>query len=177
MFESQVIMSEYIETTDETTRTYELTPEEPYCVYTTEIWTNFLSNGKKVTFLMTQYWRDGIFEIELTDKEKEAFLKEAENENNILTLNNYGCVAEEVSGGHDRCDEIQNESSYSEEEICEIKKLLFSVSDDDGNKVYDGSIDEIPFADTDILETNDWCLDDTMYMMTCDPVLEEIKIE
>ena len=30
---------------------------------------------------------------------------------------------------------------------------------------------------TDILETNDWCLDDTMYMMTCDPVLEEIKIE
>ena len=49
---------------------YTITADHKKCSYQTEQWNNVLSNGRKVTYEITNYFYWGTFEIELTDKEK-----------------------------------------------------------------------------------------------------------
>ena len=50
---------------------YTITADYKKSSYQTEQWNNILSNGKRVTYEITNYFYWGTFEIELTDKEKE----------------------------------------------------------------------------------------------------------
>ena len=99
------------------------------------------------------YW--GTFEIELTDKEKIEILKKES-----IILKDYSVSCCQLDSGCDLDYEIKNEDKYTEQEIQELKKLIFwnkNYYDD----VYDENC-EYPI-ETDILELNDWDLDDTIY--------------
>ena len=131
---------------------YTITADHKKCSYQTEQWNNVLSNGKKVTYEITNYFYWGTFEIELTDKEKEEILKKDE-----IILNDYCCSLEELTDGCDHYEEIKNESSYNEEELKEIKKLLYCSSENNDEYSEDCDIDE------ELLEENSWSMDDTIY--------------
>ena len=64
---------------------YNVYPENKDCVYTTEHWVNHLSNGKQVTVLFVQQWRDGTFTIDLNETNKEKLLTE-----DHIVLNDWG---------------------------------------------------------------------------------------
>lgn len=131
---------------------YTITADYKKCSYQTEQWNNVLSNGKRVTYEITNYFYWGTFEIELTDKEKEEILKKDE-----IILNDYSCSFEELTSGCDHSEEIKNESSYNEEELQEIKKLLYCSPEN-----YD-EYDEDCDVDDELLEENGWSMDDTIY--------------
>jgi hypothetical protein len=131
---------------------YTITADYKKSSYQTEQWNNILSNGKRVTYEITNYFYWGTFEIELTDKDKEEILKKDE-----IILNDYGCSLEELTDGCDHYEEIKNESSYNEEELKEIKKLLYCSPEN--NDEYDEDCD----VDDELLEENDWSMDDTIY--------------
>jgi hypothetical protein len=131
---------------------YTITADYKKSSYQTEQWNNILSNGKKITYEITNYFYWGTFEIELTDEEKEEILKKDE-----IILNDYGCSLEELTDGCDHYEEIKNESSYNEEELKEIKKLLYYSPENDDDYNEDCDVDE------ELLEENGWSMDDTIY--------------
>ena len=155
-------MSNYEETT-----LYRITPNTKKAVYTTEYWTNFLKNGKKVVFLNTNYWRYGSFEIELTPETKE----EIEDKQGII-LNNYGCSVEELTDTCSRYEEIEDQILFTKEEIKEIYNLLFNDSDD-FSKEYNL---EDEYTEDEILENNGWSMDDTIYGFECGCILEKLEL-
>jgi hypothetical protein len=110
---------------------YNVYPRDKDCIYTTEHWTNTLSNGKVVTVLHVQQWRSGTFSIEVDEVEKEKLLAQES-----IVLNDCGASVEELSEGWFYECKVKNEESYGEEE-------------------YD--------FDQDLMEANDWSLDDTVY--------------
>lgn len=136
------------------TEVYKLTPINKKAVYQTENWTTTLSNGKKVTLLITTFFRGGTFEIELSDEEKKDIIIKGEDH---IILNNYSCSCEELWNGCDRYDEIKDKDTFTPSEIEEIEQLIYSIENDDGEK------ETIDYIDEDILETNDWSMDDTEY--------------
>lgn len=150
------------------TRLYRICAEYKKSTYQTEQWNNLLKNGKKVRFEVTTYFRWGNFEIELNNKEKEEILKKES-----IVLNDYCCSCEELWDGSHRYEEIVNEDNYTEEEKKEIHKLIYYDDDDDNE--YDS--DEDYCLDEDILEKNDWSMDDTIYGINSTCVLENIDIE
>jgi hypothetical protein len=134
---------------------YEIMADYKKSTYQIEHWTNVLSNGKHVTFLVYTYFYWGTFEIELTDKEKEDILKKDE-----IVLNDYSVSCVELDGGCDCYQEIKNEEKYTKEELDEMNKLIYWHKD-----YYDEEYNtntEYDF-EQDILELNDWDLDDTIY--------------
>jgi len=131
---------------------YTITADYKKSSYQTEQWNNILSNGKRVTYEITDYFYWGTFEIELTDKEKEEILKKDE-----IILNDYGCSLEELTGGCDHYEKIKNEASYNEGELREIKKLLYFSPENDDEYIEDCDIDQ------ELLEENGWSMDDTIY--------------
>ena len=133
---------------------YHLYPINKNCIYTTEEWNNQLSNGKLVTILYVQQWRDGEFTVELDEKTKENILKE----DNII-LNDLGACTEEITSGWFYETKIKNEENYSDEEKKEIHRLMFR--DKDNEDAYN-SQEEYDF-EQDIMEANDWTMDDTIY--------------
>ena len=140
--------------TEEKIHIYQIMADYKKSTYETEHWTNQLSNGKIVTFLVTNIFRWGTFEIELTDKEKEEILKK-----DTIVLNEYSVSCQELWDGWLDGEEIQNRDNYTEEELDEIEKLIYWHKDyydeyDDG-ETYD--------YNEDILELNGWELDDTIY--------------
>ena len=141
--------------TEEKTHVYEIMADYKKSTYATEHWTNQLSNGKKVTFLVTNIYRWGTFEIELTDTEKEEILKKE-----TIVLNEYGVSCQELTDGWLEEEEIQNRDDYTEEELDEIEKLIYWHKD-----YYDDEYDDGETYDynEDILELNGWELDDTIY--------------
>lgn len=141
--------------TEEKTHVYEIMADYKKSTYATEHWTNQLSNGKTVTFLVTNVYRWGIFEIELTDTEKEEILKKE-----TIVLNDYGVSCLELVDGWLEEEKIQNRDDYTEEELDEIEKLIYWHKD-----YYDDEYDDGETYDynEDILELNGWELDDTIY--------------
>ena len=135
---------------------YHLYPKNKDCIYTTEHWNNQLSNGKQVTVLYVQQWRDGEFTIELDEKEKAMILTD-----DNITLNDWGACTEEISSGWFYETKIKNEDSFDEEEKKEIHRLMFC--DKDNEEEY--CVDDLNFNnfEQDIMEANDWSMDDTIY--------------
>ena len=133
---------------------YHLYPKNKDCIYTTEYWNNQLSNGKQVTVLYVQQWRHGEFTIELDEKEKATILT-----NDNITLNDWGACTEEITSGWFYETKIKNEDSFNEEEKKEIHRLMFCDKDDED--AYN-SEEEYDF-EQDIMEANDWSMDDTIY--------------
>ena len=133
---------------------YHLYPKNKECIYTTEYWNNQLSNGKQVTVFHVQQWRDGEFTIELDEKEKAIIL----TDDNII-LNDWGACTEEISSGWFYETKIKNEETFTDEEKKEIHKLMFCDKDDEC--AYN-SEEEYDF-EQDIMEANDWSMDDTIY--------------
>lgn len=145
--------------TEEETHTYNISAEYKKSTYQTEHWSNIISTGKYVTLLVTTYFRWGSFEIILTDKEKEEILKKES-----IVINDYDCSCNELIDGCSQDDEIENEEQYTEEELREIKKLIYwyqEETDDEMNEEYDSEEEYI--LDMDVLEANGWDLSDTTY--------------
>lgn len=134
---------------------YNITANHKKSTYQIEHWTNVLSNGKHVTLLVYTYFYWGTFEIELTDKEKEEILKKED-----IVLNDYSVSCPELDSGCDCYEEIENEDSYTKEELDELNKLIYWHKDS-YDEEYNADI-EYDF-EQDILELNDWDMDDTIY--------------
>lgn len=73
---------------------YQVTPLDKSSIYTTEHWTNQLSNGKHVTVLYTLQFDDGVFQFEITDKEKEQLLQK-----DHIIVNDWNASTEEIRMG------------------------------------------------------------------------------
>jgi hypothetical protein len=140
---------------------YNVYPESKDSVYTTEHWTNQLSNGKCVTVLHVQQWRNGSFNIEISAKDKETLLTQ-----DSIILNDHGASVEELSSGWFYECKIKNKDQYNDEELKEIHKLMFY--DKDNEDEYD-NMEEKGFNDfeQDIMEANNWSMDDTIYEIYC----------
>lgn len=136
---------------------YNLYPLNKNCVYTTEHWVNTLSNGKSVTVLHVQEWRSGTFSIELDEKDKEKLLAQ-----DNITLNDCGACVEELTEGWFYESDIKNKDTYNDEELKEIHKMMFCSEDNQDE--YDTE-EEYDF-DQDIMEANDWSMNDTIYEIT-----------
>jgi len=151
---------------EEKVKTYSLTADYKKCTYQIEHWTKDI-NGKKVTLLVYTYFYWGTFEIVLTDKEKEEILKK-----DSIILNDYCISCPELDSGCDQYEDIENEDSYTEEELLEINRLIYRPIDDED---YDS--DEEYSLDTSVLEQNGWSMDDTIYGMDTGCELELIRGE
>ena len=147
-------------------KTYSLTADYKKCTYQIEHWTKYI-NEKNVTLLVYNYFYWGTFEIDLTDKEKEEILKK-----DSIILNDYCVSCPELDSGCDQYEDIENEESYTEEELLEIKRLIYRPIEDED---YDS--DEEYFLDTSVLEQNGWSMDDTIYGLDTGCELELISIE
>jgi len=153
---------------ENTEKVYRLTADYKKSTYQAEHWTNVLSNGKRVTVVVTTYFWWGTFEVTLNNKEKEELLKKEQ-----IVLNDYSCCCEELEEGCDRYDEIKNKSSYTDEELREIHRLIYC---DQYNKENYDSEEEYSLEE-DILEANGWSMDDTIYGIDSGCVLECIDAE
>ena len=132
---------------------YQLYPQNTDCIFTTEYWKNSLRNGKEVIILHTQQWFNGTFSIELTPENKEKIL----SHENII-VNDWGGCVENMETGRLYELKIKNEEYYNEEEKKEIQKLMFCNKEND---TYNSEA-EYEF-EQDIMEANNWILDDTIY--------------
>ena len=137
---------------------YNVYPESKDSVYTTEHWTNQLSNGKCVTVLHVQQWRNGSFTIELSEKNKETLMTQEH-----IILNDHGASVEELSSGWFYETEIKNEDSFNDEEKKEIHRLMFCDKEDED--AYNS--EEKYYFEQDIMEANNWSMDDTIYEIYC----------
>ena len=132
------------------TEQYKLSPENKNSIYTTEHWWNMLSDDSTpVTVLRVQVWRSGIFGIELDESDKERLLAQ----DDTIVLNDYGVSVDELYSGEFVKYEILNADTYSEEQMEEIRNMMFG---EDGEEEFD----------EDIMEANDWSMDDTIYEVT-----------
>ena len=150
----------------EDSKVYRLTADYKKCTYQIEHWTKDI-NEKKVTLLVYTYFYWGIFEITLTDNEKEEILKK-----DSIILNDYCVSCEELDSGCEQYEDIKNEDSYTEEELLEINRLIYRPIDDE-----DYYSDEEYSLDTSVLEQNGWDMDDTIYGMDTGCELELISGE
>jgi len=154
---------------EEKVKTYSLTADYKKCTYQIEHWTKDI-NGKKVTLLVYTYFYWGTFEIDLTDKEKEEILKK-----DSIILNDYSVSSHELDSGCDQYEDIENEESYTEEELLEINRLIYRPVEDED---YDSDEDDEEYKyDVDILQMNGWDMDDTIYGMDTGCELELISRE
>ena len=161
----QCIMEDTSKNDIEECKAYKIMAESKKATYQTEQWNNFLSNGKRVTFEITTFFRWGTFFVDLNEKEKEELLKKDE-----IVINDLpGASCDELWDGCDRYEEIVNEDKYDEQEKKEIHKLLYCQEDDED---YDS--EEEYCLDEDLLEQNGWSMDDTIYGFSCGCTIEEI---
>lgn len=144
---------------------YKISADYKKSTYQEEHWVNKLKNGRYVTLYVTTFFRWGTFEITLTDQEKKEILKKKD-----IILNNYVCAMEEMWDGCDRFVEIQEKDTYSAEEMKEIYCLMYCEDINNSDYEYDSDNDEFQ---EDILDTNGWDLDDTIYGFTTGCILEE----
>ena len=149
-------------------KTYEITSDYKKSTWQEEYWTNQLKNGKNVILRVTTIFRWGTFEITLTDKEKQEI-----SEKSLITLNDYEfSLVEMLDGWHDDI-EIQDENNYSADEIQEINCLIY-CEDFQNTPDYEYDSDNGDDFQEDILETNGWDLDDTIYIISSGCILKEI---
>ena len=151
---------------NDTNKEYRLTPEYKKSTYSNECWINTLSNNKKVVYCITTYFRTGNFTITLDDSEKEKLIKK-----DCIILNDYFSCVEELMYGVDHYEYIKNEKKYNNDEINEIKKLLYFIDEENNNNYLDCEDN----VDIDNLENNGWYLDETIYGIDGGFILEEIS--
>ena len=72
-------------------------------------------------------------------------------------MNNYNCNVEEISDSSDQYIEIKNVNLYTEEQINEIKQLLYVCN----NQKYDSNKDYT--FNYEMLNQNNWFLEDSIY--------------
>ena len=149
------------------TKTYKITANYKKSTYQEEHWVNKLKNGRYVTLYVTTFFRWGTFEVSLTDQQKKEILEKED-----IILNDYHCSMEEMWDGCERYIELQEEDSYSPEEIKQIHRLMYCEDLDDSGYEYDSDNDEFQ---EDILDANGWDLDDTIYGFTTGCELENIE--
>lgn len=136
---------------------YNVYPENKDCVYTTEHWVNHLSNGKQVTVLFVQQWRDGTFTIDLNETNKEKLLTE-----DHIVLNDWGGCTEQLISGWFYETQIKNKEQYNDAEIQEIHKLMFCNNNNKDEYNCEDALDFNNF-EQDVMETNGWFMEDTIY--------------
>jgi hypothetical protein len=150
-------------------RMYRIFPASKKSLLVEELYTKRLSNGKVVKFELAQFWRGGTFIVTLTNDEKDAMLEEED-----VDLGHYDTSCEEMWDVWDRFDEIKNSDQYTTEEMQEITRLLYCGHGDiyDSNEDYGDS-----FVDYDVLDYNNWTLDETNYKIFggIDPNMELIS--
>ena len=149
------------------TKTYKISANYKKSTYQEEHWVNKLKNGRYVTLFVTTFFRWGTFEITLTDQEKKEILEKQD-----IILNKYHCSMEELWDGCDRYVEIQEEDTYSPEEIKEIYRLIYCEDLEKSDYEYDSDNDNFQ---EDILDENGWDLDDTIYGFTTGCELEDVE--
>ena len=135
-------------------KTYTISPLNKNSVYTIENWTNTIPNGKIVTVLYTQQWRYGSFTIDITENEKQKLI-DIEH----IILNDYSVSIEELESGWDYEHEIKNKDSYTDIELKEIYRLMYC--DKENTEEYNS--DEEHDFNQDIMEENEWTMNDTIY--------------
>ena len=136
---------------------YKIMADYKKSTYQEEHWINKLKNGKMVMIHVTTFFRWGTFEINLTDQEKDKILA-----NEHIILNNYDFSLEEMWDGCSFYVEINNEKSYSLEEIHEIKCLIYCEDFVNSTNCEYESNNSEDFQE-EILESNGWDLEDTIY--------------
>lgn len=141
---------------------YKIKAKYKKSTYQEEHWTKIISSGKKVEFLITTFFRWGEFTIELDEKEKEEILKKTE-----IILNDYCCYIEELWNGSYYDEEIVEKENYSKEELDEINDLLYNSRDGEVQNSPDENVD------IELLESNGWSMNDTIYGFTCGCEIEE----
>jgi hypothetical protein len=148
---------------------YHITADSKKRTYQHEHWTKDI-NGKKVTLSVYTYFYWGIFEITLTDKEKEEILKKES-----IILNDYNVSCEEMDSACEQWEDIENEESYTEEELLKINQFIYRpVADED----YDSDKDDEEYEyNEDVLRKNGWHMDDTIYGLDTGCELELISVE
>jgi hypothetical protein len=125
-----------------------------------ETWCNTLSNGKSVSIVVFNVYRWSNFYVDITEEEKEELL----NLDNIC-LNDYEYeLIDMTDGGCDFWIEIQNKTSFSDDEIEEINTLI-----DEDNE------EDLFFSDR--MEKNGWVEADCEYTITCKCSLELVENE
>ena len=153
-----------------TSKEYILTPEYKKSTYSNECWITKLSNNKKVTYCITTYFRTGKFTITLNEKEKEELMKK-----DCIVLNDYNSSVEELMCGSDHYEYIKDEEKYNNDELNEIKKLLYFINtSDEESSINNDYLECEDNVDIDNLENNGWDLDETIYGIDGGFILEEI---
>lgn len=124
--------------------TYLIEPKFKKSTFSNEYWTNEV-NGKSVTIMVSIMWRWGEFSITLTEDQK----KKIENSDELL-LSDYNYEFISTDDGCERFIEIQNEDSFSKQELEKIYETMYEDVDEE---IYDESF----------MEENGWDLSDTTY--------------
>jgi len=124
--------------------TYIIEPKVKKSTFSNEYWTNEI-NGKLVTIIVTIMWRWGEFSITITEVQK----KKIENLDELL-LSDYEYEFICTDDGCERFIEIQNEDSFSKQELEKIYETMYEDVDEE---IYDESF----------MEENGWDLSDTTY--------------
>ena len=119
-------------------------PKVKKSTFSNEYWTNNV-NGKSVTIIVTIMWRWGEFSITITEDQK----KKIENSDKLL-LSDYEYEFISMDDGCERFIEIQNEDTFSKQELDKIYKTMYEDTDEE---LYDELF----------MEENGWDLADTTY--------------
>ena len=136
---------------------YTIEPEYKKSACEEQIWSNTI-NGKTVLVKVGNLYRWGSFYISLNDSQKEDLLKK-----DSVVINDYEDfeLIEMWDGGCDFWVDIVNEDQYSETELEEINKLIYSWPEDNDNyEEDDESYDE------EKMETNGWIETDCEYTLS-----------
>jgi len=148
---NSVIYINYIMTT-----TYEIEPSNKSAIYTIEEWHITTSTGSDVILLYTQCWDYGTFEITVDEDKIDKLITSTP----IIINDNGGCVNTLEMGWYYE-HKIKNVDKYTDEEIKEINRLIYTDIDESGDND-DTDYDE-ECVDTGRLEDNGWTLEDTIY--------------
>lgn len=140
---------------------YNIEADSPDTTYQLEYWRNTLSTGKEVTLLITTIFSRGIFEIDLTDSEKDYILSK-----DTIVLSDYNCSCQKLWNGSQQCHDIENKYMYTKNELVEINKLLHwdDIIMEETNcydYIYDSEL--MYNFGLDLFEANGWKLMETVY--------------
>ena len=148
-------------TDDNTCFTYQVIPKQNDCIRSDELWSNYLKNGKKITYVFSKTWTTGDIEIEVTKDE----VGEIMNFKDGFKLNNYSCCVNEISGFGTTEWYLKDKNTFSKEELKEIDKLITEPTDGNDDDDYDL---------LEKMEEYGWSLDDTLYYVECSFILKQL---
>jgi hypothetical protein len=157
--------------TEKKTTKYIIEPNYKKSTYQTEEWVNKLKNGKPVIIHVTSFYRWGTFEISLTEEEKNEILKKES-----IEFDDYEeFEMHEMWDGCDLYVEIQNEENFTNQEIKEIKCLIYCNQEDKECKYQNNSESESESKSQEESESENECEYNNVYdeCVMCDNGWEE----